>query len=213
MSHIVNGMLSILDLIHDWTNSWGLAIIGLTLIVRIILLPFTLFQVRSMQKMAIITPEQQRLQKKYKDDPERLNLELTELFREHKVNPATSCLAPLLTFPVIIAMINGLRAHPQLLEARFLGIALGERTPIALVALVLGSTYLAMKLSPSMGAGQQNEQTHKTANMALLGIMLLFAFRYQAALSIYIISANVFGALERFLVRQPQTDAKGAKSK
>lgn len=110
-------------------------------------------------------------------------------------------------------MINGLRAHPQLLEARFLGIALGERTPIALVALVLGSTYLAMKLSPSMGAGQQNEQTHKTANMALLGIMLLFAFRYQAALSIYIISANVFGALERFLVRQPQTDAKGAKSK
>lgn len=214
MSYVVNVMLGIIDFIYGVTSSWGLAIIGLTLLVRVLLLPITVIQTRSMQKMAIVTPEQQRLQKKYKDDPDRLNLEIMELYREHKVNPATSCLAPLLPFPVIIAMIRALGAHTGLQEAHFLGIALGQPAPWFLAVLAIGSTYLAMRLSPTMGAGaQQDEKTQKMMTIFMLGMMALFAFRYQAALSIYIISGNIFGTLERFVVPRPEVSAKGAKAK
>lgn len=214
MAYVINGMIAIMDFIHSVTSSWGLSIIGLTLLVRLVILPFTIMQARSSQKLALIQPEQQRLQKKYKNDPERLNMEIMELYRRHKVNPASSCLLLVVQFPVLWAVIRSLEAHPALKGATFLGISLGQPEKVVLPIIVVATTYLAMRLSPTMGGGMQQQGKSQNAMMlGMLGIMWYFSFRFAASVSIYIITANMVGLLERFLVPRSQTSGEGARSK
>ena len=172
-------------------------------------------QVRSARAMAIIGPEQQRIQKKYKDDPELMNQKLMDLYREHKISPFSSCLGLALQFPVLIAMIRTLGAHPALETATFLGLKLGSPPdpwwPLVLVAA--GTTYLAMKFSPSMNAGAQQSGSQNVMMLAMLGLMAFFATKYASAVSVYIITANLVGVLERYVVPRGSANAGGANAK
>ena len=101
----------VLVFIHDHVvgGSWGLAIVGLTVLVRALLLPLTLKQVKSMQSLQRLQPEIKALQAKYKDDKQRLNQEMMGFYRENKVNPFGSCLPLVAQFPVFIALFYLLR--------------------------------------------------------------------------------------------------------
>jgi YidC/Oxa1 family membrane protein insertase len=101
----------VLVFIHDHVvgGSWGLAIVGLTVLVRALLLPLTLKQVKSMQALQRLQPEIKALQAKHKDDKQRLNQEMMGFYRENKVNPFGSCLPLVAQFPVFIALFYLLR--------------------------------------------------------------------------------------------------------
>jgi YidC/Oxa1 family membrane protein insertase len=102
---------SILVFIHDNVvgGSWGLAIVGLTILIRAVLVPLTLKQFRSMQELQRLAPELKALQEKYKDDKQRQQQEIMSFYREHKVNPFASCLPLLLQLPVFISLFYMLR--------------------------------------------------------------------------------------------------------
>jgi YidC/Oxa1 family membrane protein insertase len=100
---------AVLKAFHDLGFSWGLSIVALTLCVRVLLLPLTLKQFKSMQSMAAHQPEMKRLQAKYKDDKDRLNQELMKFYRENKINPLASCLPLLAQIPVFISLFYMLR--------------------------------------------------------------------------------------------------------
>src|SRR6266480_1547646 len=102
---------AVMVFIHDHVvgGSWGLAIIGLTIVVRLILLPLTLKQFKSMQALQRLAPKIKELQAKYKDDKQRLNQEMMKFYRENKVNPLGSCLPLLLQLPVFISLFYMLR--------------------------------------------------------------------------------------------------------
>jgi YidC/Oxa1 family membrane protein insertase len=212
MSYIIDLMISVMNAIEGVTHSWGLAIIGLTVLMRVALLPLTMMQARSTRAMAIIGPEQQRLQKKYKDDPELMNQKLMELYSEHKISPFSSCLGLALQFPILMAMIRSLGAHPALETATFLGLNLGSPPdpwwPLVLVAA--GTTYLAMRFSPSMSAGAQQGSSQNVTMLVMLGLMAYFATKYASAVSLYIITANLVGVLERFVVYRGSGSGEGA---
>lgn len=89
--------------------NYGLAIILLTLVVRIVLLPLTIRQTRSMREMQMIQPEVKRIQAKYKGNRQKMNEEMMALYKEHGVNPLGGCLPLLLQMPVFIALFNVLR--------------------------------------------------------------------------------------------------------
>jgi len=95
--------------------SYGLAIILLTLAVRILLLPLSIKQTRSMREMQMIQPEIKRLQKKYKGDRQKMNQELMGLYKEHGVNPFGGCAPLLLQMPVFIALFYVIRQPIQYL--------------------------------------------------------------------------------------------------
>lgn len=220
MSYIVDAMLKVMDVLHGLTGNWGLSIIGLTLLVRLIILPFTIMQGRSTQRMAMIQPELDKIQKKYKDDPERLNLEIMDIYRRNKVNPASSCLLLFIQFPVLWAMIRALEAHPAMKEGMFLGLKLGEPAMqqgtlygIIVIAITIGTTYLAMRLSPSMGAGTQQGQSQNIMMIGMLAFMGYFTVKFATAVSIYIITANFAGLLERLAIPRGDTTGEGAQSK
>ena len=101
---------SIMVFIHDHiVASWGLSIIGLTIVVRLVLLPLTLRQFKSMQALQKLQPEIKKLQAKYKDDKQRLNQEMMKFYQENKVNPLGSCLPLIAQMPVVISLFYMLR--------------------------------------------------------------------------------------------------------
>ncbi len=110
---IIDVFAAILVFLHKHLvgGSWGLAIVGLTVLVRLVLLPLTMKQFRSMQKMQQLAPQLKELQAKYKDDKQRQSEETMKLYRENNVNPFASCLPLVLQLPVLISLFYALRQN------------------------------------------------------------------------------------------------------
>jgi YidC/Oxa1 family membrane protein insertase len=94
---------------HIVGGSWGLAIVGLTVLIRAILVPLTYRQLKSMQEMQRHAPEIAKLKEKYKEDKQRQQQEIMKFYQEHKINPLASCLPLLMQLPVFISLFYMLR--------------------------------------------------------------------------------------------------------
>ncbi len=210
MQYVVRFLSSVIDKLAALTGSYGLAVIGLTVAVRLILLPVTIIQARSLQMMNLIKPEEEKIRKKYKDDPERLQLEIMDLYRRYKVNPASSCIVLALQLPILMAMIQSLGFNESLKGATFLGLTLGAAGGWVMAVVAAVTTYLSSKFSPTMGAGQQG-QSQNVMMIFMVGLMFYLGWKYAAAVSLYIITANLIGLVERYLVPQPQGTPEGLK--
>jgi YidC/Oxa1 family membrane protein insertase len=107
---ILKFIFDILKAIHGVVGDWGLAIIVLTIIFRLILWPLTIKQTRSMANMQKVQPLMKEIQEKYADDKEKQNEEMMKLYSEHKVNPLSGCLPMLIQMPLLIAFYQVLMA-------------------------------------------------------------------------------------------------------
>ncbi len=108
---IVAGLNYLLQAFNDLTGNYGVAIILLTLLVKLILLPLTIKSTRSMIAMQKIQPEIKKLQEKYKDDKEKLSREMMKFYKDNKVNPLGGCLPLILQMPVFFALFTVLRKY------------------------------------------------------------------------------------------------------
>src|SRR3989338_7226976 len=97
-------LISALNLFYKISRNYGVAIILLAVLIALVLYPLTLKSFRSMKEMQILQPKMDRLRKEYKDSPQKLNKEIMELYKKHKVNPFGGCLPMLLQMPVFIAL-------------------------------------------------------------------------------------------------------------
>ena len=111
-------MYNLLHWLNSWAGSWGIAIIIFTIMIRLVLTPLDIRSRASMRKTQKLQPQLQALQKKYANDKEKLNAKTAELYKKAKVNPLSSCLPLLLTWPILIAVFGAMRsvANKQLLE-------------------------------------------------------------------------------------------------
>ncbi len=110
-SPLINAFESIMVFIHEHLpgTSWGLAIVGLTVFIRALLVPVTYRQLKSMQEMQKLAPQMAELKEKYKDDKQRQQQEIMKFYQENKINPLASCLPFLLQLPVFISLFYMLR--------------------------------------------------------------------------------------------------------
>jgi YidC/Oxa1 family membrane protein insertase len=108
-NNIADLMGTVLAFVYKVVPNYGLAIIGLTVIVRLVLFPLTAKQARSMQKMQLIQPEIKKLQAKYKDNRQQLNEEIMKFYKENQVNPMAGCLPLFLQMPIFFALYRVLR--------------------------------------------------------------------------------------------------------
>jgi YidC/Oxa1 family membrane protein insertase len=111
-SPLISLFESVMVFIHNHLvgGSWGLAIVGLTVVIRGVLVPLTFRQLKSMQEMQRFAPQIQELKTKYKDDKQRQQQEMMKFYQEHKINPLASCLPLLLQIPVFISLFYMLRS-------------------------------------------------------------------------------------------------------
>ncbi len=114
---LLNGIGWVLAQIYDLVGNYGVAIVILTILIRVILLPLGIKQIKSMQAMQAVGPKVKELQKKYKGNKAKINEETMKLYSQYGVNPFGGCLPMLLTFPFLIAMYSILRA-PSLVPAK-----------------------------------------------------------------------------------------------
>lgn len=208
----------LLGLIYSIVTDYGLSIILFTLFVKLLLMPLSIAQINSTKNMSKIQPEIKKLQEKYKNDKETLNIKTMELYKEYKINPLAGCLPLLIQLPIIFGLFTTLRepvkyvfggdaaaaaaalgkgflwvsdlASPDYLGALF-GINEGiiATLPGILPMLAALTTFLQMHAS---GSGTQDNQTMKSM-MYMMPIMILFMGRTLASgLMLYWIVGNIF---------------------
>jgi YidC/Oxa1 family membrane protein insertase len=185
-----------LDTLYQMTGSYGIAIILLTLVIKIITLPLTFSQTRMTKKMALLNPELDELKKKYKNNPEKLNRETVELWRKHNINPATGCLPMLLQLPFFIAFLGMLRNFVYTGSDQFLWLKLAEPDPYYILPVLAAvTTYLQMKQTTSPG-----DVTQKSM-LSFMPVMIgVFSLRFVAGLTLYWVASNVFTIIQQYLV-------------
>ena len=206
----INDALASLGLSPDWT--WGLAIIGLTIIVRLVLFPLTWKQFSSAQSMQVIQPQLKELQKKYKNDRGKLQQETMKLYQEHRVNPFASCLPLLLQLPVFISLyaaIKGLGplSAPQyqasveaLNQASFLWIPqLGEPDPYYILLVLYVVSQL---ISTELMLSAQTDKSQKMLMRAMPIMFVFFLFNFPAGLFVYWVTTNVWTIGQQLLIRK-----------
>ncbi|SDD11480.1 membrane protein insertase YidC [Marinilactibacillus psychrotolerans] len=184
-----------IEFLNGIFGSYGLAIIAITIIVRILILPLSIRQQRATMeqqvKMSVVKPAADEIQAEMKEatDPKQkqeLQAELMSLYRENNVNMLGSlggCLPLLIQMPVFTAMFQAIRMSESIQNASFLGIGLGERS--ILLALATGAVYYLQ--SRVMLLGMPEDQRKQSNTMMLMSpIMLLFiSFSSPAGLTLY----------------------------
>ncbi|MCC7536765.1 MAG: membrane protein insertase YidC, partial [Deltaproteobacteria bacterium] len=150
-SFIARGLLAVLNFLHGIVGNWGIAIILLTVLVKLVLFPLTARSFKSMEKMRALKPELDRLNELYKDDREKKGAATMELYRKAGVNPFGGCLPSLAQLPVWWALYTTLQISVELYRAPFLVWSdLSAPDPFYVMPLVLGGLmFLQQRLTPT----------------------------------------------------------------
>ena len=177
--------------------SYALAIIILGIIVRILLLPLTIIQMKSMLGLQEIQPELQELQKRYATNREKLSEEMMKLYQEYNVKPAAGCLPILIQMPILYVLFYAIRGYNFNEHASFFWIdSLNNNDPYFILAIVLGLVmFLQQKLAMSSTAMDADNPANMTMKMMMyvMPVMMGFmALNFPSGLCLYWITTSTF---------------------
>lgn len=206
-------MSSVIIFFAELFKSYGLAIVVVTFIIRLFLLPLNIKQLKSTQGMQLIQPEIKELQKKYSSKDQKTQQKLQEetmaLFQKHGVNPLAGCLPILVQMPILIAMYHAIMRTDAIQGNTFLWFAL-DSPDYVLPLIAGGATFLQQKLMMSGNPASQNPQM--VMMLYLMPIMItVFAFFFPAALALYWVVGNLFMVAQTIFIRRPMMK-KGAST-
>ena len=195
-------------------KSYGLAIVVVTLIIRTILLPLNVKQLKSSKAMQDVQPEIKELQAKYssKDQAtqQKLQQETMALFQKHGVNPLAGCLPISVQMPILIAMYHAIMRTDAIQGNTFLWFAL-DSPDYVLPIIAGGATFLQQKLMMSGSPAAQNPQMQMMLYMMPI-MITVFAFFFPAALALYWVVGNVFMVAQTIFIRKPMMKKEEANT-
>jgi YidC/Oxa1 family membrane protein insertase len=199
-------ILSLLKFFYSFSKNWGLAIILLTLFIKVVTFPFTQKSLLSAKKMQKLTPKMNAIRKKYENDRQRQSIETMNLYKAHGVSPLGGCLPSLIQMPIWIALYSTLNYAVELYKAPFIAHIhdLTAKDPFYVTPLLMGGVmFLQMRMSPS-GADQQQQQMMSL----MMPIMFTgFSLFLPAGLALYMLTSYLLGILQQLYVNH--LDRKG----
>lgn len=198
---ICKGLIFFLRFFHNLVGNWGLAIILLTVMVKVVLLPLTHRAMVSAEQMKKLQPRLEEIRKKFPDDREKQNLEMMKLYQEAKVNPLGGCLPLLLQLPIWAALFTTLRTSYELYGEPFYGVwsDLTSKDPTYLMPLALGVTMIiTQRLQPQMMDKSQAFMMTWVMPIFFTAIMM----NYPAGLALYIFTNNLLSIVQQFALRK-----------
>ncbi|KHE71720.1 YidC family membrane integrase SpoIIIJ [Halobacillus sp. BBL2006] len=196
-------------------GSYGLAIIIVTIIIRVLLLPLNVKQLKSSKAMQDIQPQLKELREKYSSKDaqtqQKLQQETMQLFQKNGVNPLAGCLPIVVQMPILIGFYHSIMRTAEIQTHSFLWLELGQSDPF-LAILTAGTTFLQQKLMMAGGAAAQNPQMQMM--LYIMPLMIgTFAFFFPSALALYWIVGNIVMILQTIFIRKPMMkDATGGAS-
>jgi len=193
-------LLFLLKVFHSGVQNWGLSIILLTLLVKLVFFPMTQKAFKSGQAMSALQPEMKRLKEEFKDDQEELNKRTLALFQKHKVNPLGGCLPMFIQFPVWVALYNVLLSSVDLYHTRFLYLKdLSSPDPYCILpAIVVGLMMLQQQFTPT-----GNMEPAQARMMKLMPLMFgVLFFTFPSGLVVYIFMNVSLSILQQWIIRR-----------
>jgi YidC/Oxa1 family membrane protein insertase len=206
---IARPLLWLLQWFYSFLGNWGLAIIFLTVLVKLATLYWTAKSMRSMKKMAKLKPQIEAMQKKFEGDKQRQQVEMMNLYKANGVNPLAGCLPILLQMPIWFALYKMLMAAAELYHAPFIPGWIDDLTatdpyyilPVALVIMM----FLQAKLSPTTADSMQQK-------IMMYGLPLtfgVFSFFFPAGLTLYIFTNTLLTALHHLWMNREEPRGPG----
>ncbi|MNH81912.1 Membrane protein insertase MisCA precursor [compost metagenome] len=194
-----------LDTFARWFGGeYGLAILVMVIIVRTIILPLTLKQVKSSKAMQAIQPQLAKIKEQYKDNPQLQQQETMKLFQENKVNPMAGCLPLIIQMPVFIALYNSIIYNSAIREHPFLWLQLGQPDHLFILpALAAISTFVQTKMMSNMNpSGMQGPMQFMMFIYPVL--IFIMAYNFPSALPLYWFFSNIYTIVQNyFLYKKP----------
>ncbi len=198
-------LLVVMTVIYDYVYpNWGIAIILLTILIKLVFWPLTRASFKSMEKMKQIQPMMKQLQEKYKDNKEQLSREMMQLYKTYGVNPLGGCLPILVQIPVFFALYQALLNSLELRHSDFIYYLpftdyiwladLSAKDPFYITPIIMGATmFIQQLLTPSMGDPTQRKM------MLFMPIIFTFMFlNFPSGLVLYWLMSNVFGIIQQW---------------
>ena len=236
MEFLISPLISALFILYSVLgNSFPLAITVLTIAVRLVTLPLTLPQQRSMRRMSELQPQLQELQKKYARNRQKLSEEQMKLYRQYGVNPLGGCLPHILQLFIMIALYQAItgalalnplqlmalsqRVGPDIarllpINSQFLWLDLGQPDQFfVLPILVVATTWLQQRVMTPPNPDPSQATMTRQMNIMMPLMFGMFALQFASGLSIYFIVSNLIGIAQYTLIGRrpnpPTTSAKG----
>ncbi len=198
VAFLVKPLLKTLEYFHGITGNYGWSIIFLTFIIKLIFFPLTHKSFKSMKGMQKVQPYVKLIQERNKGDRQKINEEMLELYKKHKVNPLGGCLPMLLQIPVFIALYHALFFSIELRGAPFMGWIqdLSVSDPYYVTPVIMGATmFIQQRLSPSVGDPVQQKI------MMFLPIIFTFLFlSFPSGLVIYWTVNNILTISQQYYI-------------
>lgn len=190
-----------LNFLHRYLKNYGLVIIIFAIVMILLLSPITMSSFRSMSRMQDLQPKMQAIREKYKDDPQRMNKEIMQLYREFGINPFSSCLPLFLQFPIFFALYSVLNSSIELKGAPFIMWIkdLSMKDPYYILPILMGvSMFMQQRLlSPKQGSDQQRIFSY------LMPIILTFIFlSFPSGLVLYWLTYNILMIVVQWYIRK-----------
>ncbi|MFA9500841.1 membrane protein insertase YidC [Mannheimia sp. E30BD] len=208
---IAKPLFWLLTAIQKIVSNWGLAIIGVTIVVKTLLYPLTKAQYTSMAKMRMLQPRIQEMRERFGDDRQRMSQEMMKLYKEEKVNPMGGCLPILIQMPIFIALYWTFMEAVELRHAPFFGWIndLSAQDPYYILPLLMGgSMYLLQKMSPTPVADPMQQ---KVMNFMPV-IFTVFFLWFPSGLVLYWLTSNLITIAQQWLIYR-NLEKKGLHSR
>lgn len=205
---IAKPLLSVLKLVFKFCHNYGIAIILLTVLVKIIFWPLTHKSFQSMKAMQKLQPQMAKIREKYKNDRERMNKELMALYRTYKINPMSGCLPMVLQIPVFFALYKILLYAIEIRHASFIKYLpltekiwladLSAKDPFYITPIIMGiSMFIQQKMTPSPGDPTQQKF------MMFLPIIFTFMFlNFPSGLVLYWLVNNLLSIGQQYCINK-----------
>ncbi len=149
---VAKPIFSIMNMLHKFVGNWGWTIIVFTVLMKIALFPLSASSFRSMAKTKQLQPKMQSIRERYKEDPQKMNQAMMELYKTEKINPIGGCLPMLVQMPIFIALYSVLSASVETRDAAWIGWVhdLSTPDPYSILPIIMAClSFLQMRLSPA----------------------------------------------------------------
>jgi YidC/Oxa1 family membrane protein insertase len=205
-------LLGLLFAFQSVVVNWGVAIILLTLVVKIALMPLTHRSFKSAERMKALKPEIDKINEKYKDDAQAKQQATMALYKQNKVNPLGGCLPTLLQMPIWFALYRTLRMSPELYRAPFFGWIsdLSSPDPYFVTPIVMGALmFLQQRFTPMTGDSAQAKMMMYIMPIMFTAMMLFL----PSGLTLYILVNTVLSIVHQVYIHRRSGAKAGAGNK
>lgn len=188
--------------VHDVGLSYGLTIIAITILIKLILLPLNYKSTKSMIKSSEIAPEMKKIQNKYKSNPQKANEEVMKLYKEKGVNPMSGCLPLLIQLPILYALYGVFNSLTGIQGAGFLWLKdLAQPDKLYILPLLAGATtYLTSKVTPTPAVDEAAKKQTTTMNITMTIMITVMTVPLKSALGVYWVTSNIIQILQNLLI-------------